>query len=372
MRFGVITHAGHKVKNDQIYAYEPYVREMNLWLEYPEDVIILAPRQHGDILPIEAPYLRKNIQLKPVWGFNLKSFKGIVRSLLAIPMALIAMFRLFSRADHVHVRCPGNMGLLACLVQVFFPRTHKTVKYAGNWDPNSKQPWSYRLQKKILSNTFLTRNCKVLVYGEWENQSKNIVPFFTASYTDVEAAEVYDKKWDSPFHVVFVGTLTENKRPFLVVEAIHELIKKGYNVVLNVYGDGPERTRISAYIDEHKLEKVITLHGNQPKNSIKDAFKRSHFLIFISRSEGWPKVVAEAMFWGCVPIVSSVSCVPYMIGENERGSLVRNRVEDIVQAFEDYAKDLTHLKDTAAKAQDWSRQFTLDSFKLEISKLLHF
>ena len=70
------------------------------------------------------------------------------------------------------------MGLIGAIVNILFPNKQKTAKYAGNWDPKSKQPWSYRLQKWILSNTFLTKNMQVLVYGEWPNQTKNIKPFF--------------------------------------------------------------------------------------------------------------------------------------------------------------------------------------------------
>ena len=58
------------------------------------------------------------------------------------------------------------------------PKTPKSAKYAGNWDPKSKKPWSYQLQQWILSNTFLTKNMKVLVYGVWDGQSQNIYPFF--------------------------------------------------------------------------------------------------------------------------------------------------------------------------------------------------
>ena len=66
------------------------------------------------------------------------------------------------------------------------PNKPKTAKYAGNWDPKAKQPWSYRLQRWIKSNTFLTRNMQVLVYGEWEGSSKNIKSFFTATYWEIE------------------------------------------------------------------------------------------------------------------------------------------------------------------------------------------
>ena len=39
---------------------------------------------------------------------------------------------------------------------------------------------------RILSNTFLTKNMQVLVYGEWEGSSKNVKSFFTATYSELE------------------------------------------------------------------------------------------------------------------------------------------------------------------------------------------
>jgi hypothetical protein len=60
----------------------------------------------------------------------------------------------------------------------------KTAKYLGNWDPKAKQPFTYKLQRWILSNTFLTRKMQVLVYGEWEGSNKIIKPFFTATYSE--------------------------------------------------------------------------------------------------------------------------------------------------------------------------------------------
>lgn len=95
------------------------------------------------------------------------------------------------QADYIHLRCPGNMGLEA-LVQMLFPNKPKTAKYAGNWNPKSKQPWSYRLQKWILSYTFLTQNMQVLVYGEWSNQTKNSKLFFSDTYSEEEMGRLGD------------------------------------------------------------------------------------------------------------------------------------------------------------------------------------
>ena len=79
--------------------------------------------------------------------------------------------------------------MLGCFIQILFPNKPKTAKYAGNWDPKSSQPTSYRIQKWILNNTILTKNMQALVYGEWEGNSKNIKPFFTATYQEKEKVE---------------------------------------------------------------------------------------------------------------------------------------------------------------------------------------
>ena len=68
---------------------------------------------------------------------------------------------------------------------------------------------------------------------------------------------------------------------------------------------------------------------------MKKAFIEAHFLIFISKSEGWPKVVAEAMFWKCLPISTDVSCVAYMLDYGKRGTIVSPNVliDDLVMNY---------------------------------------
>ena len=56
------------------------------------------------------------------------------------------LYKSIKKSDVIHLRCPGNIGLLACFIQILFPKKNKTAKYAGNWDPKAKQPLSYKLQ----------------------------------------------------------------------------------------------------------------------------------------------------------------------------------------------------------------------------------
>ena len=371
MIFGIITHAVHKIKDGQIYAYEPYVREMNLWAKYVDEIIILAPMSNDEIQNIEIAYEHGNIKIIEIPNFDITSIKNLLRSLVVIPKICWQIYKVMKQSNHIHLRCPGNVGLLGCLMQIFFPSKYKTAKYAGNWDPESKQPITYKFQKWLLGNTFLTKNIKVLVYGDWLNQSKNIVPFFTASYHQSEIEEIPIKDLNDQIKLIFVGGLTVGKQPLLSIKATHELIKKGYNVCLNIYGDGVMRTEIENYISVHQLENQIVLHGNVNKEVVKVAFQTSHFLIFISKSEGWPKVVAEAMFWECLPISSKVSCIPYMLGHNTRGKVVDPFVEKVVSAIEEYLLNHDLYKLQIGNAKIWSRMYTLEKFDREIEKILN-
>ncbi|MBL4604346.1 MAG: hypothetical protein JKY02_01370 [Flavobacteriaceae bacterium] len=196
MKFAIITHLNHKYHANGIYAYEPYVREMNLWGKHVESCKIVSPISIDPIDAIESKYDFNNISLEKVPSFNLLTFKNKLRAIRMLPILIYKIFKVCFWADHIHLRCPGNMGLLGSFVQVFFPFKKKTVKYAGNWDPKSKQPLSYRIQRWIVSNTFLTHNCNVLVYGEWEKQSKNVIPFFTATYSENDIVPIPTKTLD--------------------------------------------------------------------------------------------------------------------------------------------------------------------------------
>ena len=130
------------------------------------------------------------------------------------------------------------------------------------------------------------------------------------------------------------------------------------------------RQELERYLAQNHLEAIVTLHGNQSKETILHAYQSSHFLILPSKSEGWPKVVAEAMFWGCVPIASPVSCVAYMMGNGSRGLLLTERLEADVNKIYKLVSDKEQYQRMAREGLNWSRQFTTDKFELEIMKLL--
>ena len=370
MRFALFTHVPHCFENGRYYAYGPYVKEMNLWFKHVDEVVVVAPKSGTAISKIDLPYLHDHIKFEPTPSFSFISAKAVLLAFFALPQVFWKTFSAMQQADHIHLRCPGNAGLVACLVQILFPKKPKTAKYAGNWDPKSKQPLSYRFQKWILSNTFLTRNMSVLVYGQWEGSSKNIVPFFTATYKESDKKQIAERTLNETIRFLFVGTLSKGKKPLYAVELVAKIRQKGFNVQLDVFGEGAERVPLEDYILKNNLADCVVLHGNQPSDVIEQAYQSSHFLILASQSEGWPKVVAEAMFWGCVPVSTKVSCVPYMLGEGSRGILLSQEVSTDTDQLINLIQQPLLYEEMSEKGVQWSRTFTLDKFEAAIADFL--
>lgn len=368
MKFLIITNAIHGNK-EKLFSYGPYVREMNLWIKYADEVVVIAPFELSEKSAIDIDYIHSNIKASKIPSINFQNFPNIISSLFNLPIIFFQICKEMKSADHIHLRCPGNIGLIGCIAQIFFPSKIKSAKYAGNWDPKSKQPLSYKVQKWVLSNTFLTRKMTVLIYGKWPNQTKNIKSFFTASYFDSDKLEIRTKSLQNEVQFLFIGSLSSGKRPLYAIKIVEELQRRGKTVSLDIYGEGEQRIILEQYIETRNIPH-IRLHGNQEEHIIRDVYKSAHFLILPSKSEGWPKVVAEAMFWKCLPIATPISCVPYMLDHGNRGVLLTMELESDIAVIEKCLNSKEDYESKTLQAMEWSRHFTVDLFQEEIKNII--
>lgn len=371
MKFLIVSNAPIIKKQGKLFAYSPYVKEMGIWAKCADEVAFCCPKWENEnsLFVSEIPFRTHKI----FWlsDFDIKSVKSKFKAFFQILYNFCILFKAMIWADHIHLRCPGNVGLLASIVQIFFFWKIKTAKYAGNWDPKAKQPLTYKLQRWLLSNTFLTRNMQVLVYGEWPNQSKNVKPFFTATYKAEETnVPIVQRSFKHKINFLFVGTLSGGKRPLYAIQLVQKLHENGFDVNLDILGEGKKRDKISEYCFANNLGSCVTLHGNKEIEFVKELYKTSHFLILPSKSEGWPKVVAEAMFWGCVPLSTAISCVPFMLDKGKRGCVLSLKLKDDVQQITALLNDEKKYHEISKNASEWSRQYTTDYFEKEIVKLL--
>jgi glycosyltransferase involved in cell wall biosynthesis len=65
------------------------------------------------------------------------------------------------------------------------------------------------------------------------------------------------------------------------------------------------------------LTSNVELIGNIPNNELPKVFSNYQFYLQLSISEGFPNALSEAILCGCIPIVSNVGAMPFIVNDND-------------------------------------------------------
>lgn len=368
----VVSHVMHYRTDTGLHAYEPYAREIEIWAELFERVIIAAPCRPQQP-PAECKILkRNNITLHRLPENGGDTFIAKLRQIYLLPSIIRGIFNAMSGADAVHVRCPGNIGLLG-VVLAPLTRKPRICKYAGQWNGYPGEPWTVLLQRMLLRSRWW--NAPVTVYGEWPRQPRHIIPFFTS----VLDAPRMDLACEASIRllplaeprILFVGRLTKSKNVHVLLEALSVLRRENLTFSCDIAGDGPELHNLAKKTQEASLNGCIRLHGGLPFDAVLDLYKIADVLVLVSETEGWPKVIAEAMAHGLVCIGSRRGLIPHMLGDG-RGILVDpGNVEQLADALAWFVRDPSGYVSMRKKAAAWAQRFTLESLRHELAGVIH-
>lgn len=208
------------------------------------------------------------------------------------------------KADFVHSRGPSVPMLLALIISLVYKRPGWWFKYANNWsDPRPPASWNFQ-------RFLMIKNSKSVgtVNGSWKALPNHIFPFENPCLAD-EFGRKKVKVSRGSWRLLFVGRLEEKKGFGLILDAIdHIPIHKIESITF--IGDGEGMNLLQAKAKRYLGKIDIIIQGSQPKERVFSEMYNADFILLPSKaSEGFPKVIAEAWYNGCVPVVSSVSCV---------------------------------------------------------------
>ncbi len=314
MRMVLISNMPHYEREGVIVGHGPTAREISHMAERFDEIIHLGFLYPGPGPAIMQPYTAHNVRFVPLratGGTHWASKFGIV---FAIPVYLWAITRHIPQGDVVHVRAPGSAPLLAIIALMLLPNPKKRwLKYAGNWRPTRPEARSYALQRLLLNQPW--HRGQVTVNGFWDDSKPFVHTFYNPCLTDEEFSAAQqiaaDKTLVSPVRLIFVGRVDLDKGVGRVIEILAALRARGVDARLDVAGDGPDDARLATLIDQHEMSAFVTLHGSVPREDLNALYATAHFIVHPSdTSEGWPKVLSEAMAHGAVPLAGDISSIP--------------------------------------------------------------
>ncbi|MFD2542046.1 glycosyltransferase [Lacinutrix gracilariae] len=324
MKLAIISHTEHyKTNNGEIVGWSPTVNEINHLLNVFDEIYHVAMLYDGKAPKSAMAYSNQRIKfvaLKPSGG---KTILSKLHSVYNAPSVLKTVSETLKKVDVFQLRTPTGIGVYLIPYFTFFSNKKGWYKYAGNWNQKNP-PLGYRLQRYMLKH----QNRKVTINGKWKNQPKNCYTFENPCLTvkEVTLGEqiITSKKTFRKVSFCYVGRLEKEKGVERIIKAFTSLSLKHKQKVdkIHLVGNGSDYNYFRELAKNSGLN--IVFHGFLSRKEVFNVYKESHFFLMpTTASEGFPKVIAEAMNFGCIPIVSNISSIGQYIIDHENGFLIK-------------------------------------------------
>lgn len=324
MKLAIISHTEHYIgSNGCVVGWGPTVREINHLTPYFEKIYHVACLHKG-VPPLSSlRYTGENVEFVPIPPSGGDNLIGKLSVLRTMPEVIRTVSKVIKKVDYFQLRLPTGFGnYLIPWLKIFMPKAKFWVKYAGNW-VQKNPPLGYAFQRWLLKNNFL--KCKVTINGRWPGQPEHVLSFANPCLTADERIEgekaLQVKDYGGNLDFVFVGQLTESKGVGRIIEAFRQLKDEPLVGMLHLVGDGPNRARYEKLTSEAGIN--CKFYGFLPREEVNMVLSKSHVLLLPSESEGFPKVVAEGANYGCIPVVSDISCLSQYFSEEHSGFLLQ-------------------------------------------------
>lgn len=123
-------------------------------------------------------------------------------------------------------------------------------------------------------------------------------------------------EWRPPaeFVLVTVGGLDQPyKGTAVLLEAIHELRRRGAGVKLRIVGDGRLLAHYQRQCEALALSSIVEFVGQQDQPGVRAALDSAHLFVLPSLTEGLPRALLEAMARGLPAVATNVGGVPELL-----------------------------------------------------------
>lgn len=203
--------------------------------------------------------------------------------------------------------------------------SHGMVSVLGGKEEMDTELFPKKFWRSV--NWWLVRQATAITTkGMHDNQyfmSKGIKPEKIFTFNGcIDLARFYDNGTERDIDIVFVGSFYELKGPDRIVDVISKIKRSLPHLKAYMIGSGIDYQKTVNQAVSSGLEDTISFPG-----FVKDTesyYKRAKTLILMSRSEGNPNCMLEAMACGCVPVVPNVGNISETIHHNMNGLLIND------------------------------------------------
>jgi len=183
---------------------------------------------------------------------------------------------------------------------------------------------------------------------------------------EITSTTHFDKK--SKIKMVYIGAMNNTKNQIALLEVLKEMRMEGELIFL---GDGQNKNFLSSFSEKVPGPIKIKFSGRVSRNTaIKHMFEADIF-ISLSKGEGLPIAVLEAMYAGCFLILSKIPPHKEISPPLKRCLFVKTaNTNEIVQALEYVEDNIEMLKGNRIVSKEYAiNKFSLNSMLVNYLKI---
>lgn len=365
----VVSDTAMMEEDGKLLVFDPVLREMKVVEEMFDNIVWLGARTLYK-KPSLKPILSNKVQTVVLPCVSRRGWLNVLYVVLAYPVILYEVLKHLKHATHVHTRGPSHPAFVAILLSLFDNKRIYAHKYAGEWTMNNI-PFTYRLQRGILRRIHKP-NIRITISGKNSTNSANVYDLQNPCIYEAELQGMNEigksKDFSNGLQLLFVGNLMPSKGIISLMQALaHDNLNNRYTGIYIVGGGKlmDEVKELAAHIN--KIQ--VTITGDISREELNQLYAKAHVLILPSNSESFPKVVAEAAAYGCIPVTTSLSAITKQITDGTNGFLMhKTNSADILQILNRVA-DNANLKMISTEAIAMSSLYTYERFKQHMAKV---
>jgi glycosyltransferase involved in cell wall biosynthesis len=315
-----------------------------------------------------------NMRIVPLttpWG------RGLTRKIAFVFWILRngpTFFREINRADAVHAPVPGDIGTIGMLLAVLL-RKPLFVRHCGNW--NVQRTHAERFWRWFMERFAGGRNVMLATGGHANPPSDtnpNIGWIFSTSLQerDFKAHEPKLVNGSTAKPRLIIACRQEaRKGTDKVIESLPLILKRFPNATLDVLGDGSALPALKQLASTLNVSERITFHGKVDQPTVVQLMREAALFCYpTAASEGFPKVVLEALACGLPVITTPVSVLPQLVANGCGLILEENTPEKLAAAADNVLSDRDLYLRMSHKALETARQYSLERWRDQIGTRL--
>lgn len=230
-------------------------------------------------------------------------------------------------------------------------------------------------QKKVVKDAiaviYVTKNA---LQKRYPASKTAFVNFASDVFLNADKPVLESKKLqtDKVINLISIGSLDQMyKSPDVLIRAVKRLVSKGINVKLTWLGKGKFRQHMEQLAHGLEIEDKVVFMGSVSSEEVTRYLDASDIFLLVSRTEGLPRAVVEAMSRGLPCIGTNIGGIPELLQkevlvEPESFEEVSNMIEYFI-SNKDIADYQAKINLEASKEYSFE---TLDSKRNDFYKFL--